>query len=79
MHALVQLMCAGSGLIKLNGAPIELVQPDTLRTKLFEPIILLGKERFANVDIRVRVKGGGQVSQIYGPCNSSLHCHCGQI
>jgi len=27
---------------------------------------LLGKERFAGVDIRVRVKGGGRVSQIYG-------------
>lgn len=26
----------------------------------------MGKERFAGVDIRVRVKGGGRVSQIYG-------------
>jgi small subunit ribosomal protein S16e len=26
---------------------------------------LLGKERFAGVDIRVRVKGGGHVAQIY--------------
>merc|ERR1719253_62 len=26
---------------------------------------LLGWEKFANVDIRVRVKGGGYVSQIY--------------
>lgn len=31
-----------------------------------EPILLLGKEKFAGVDIRVRVKGGGHVSQIYG-------------
>lgn len=30
-----------------------------------EPIYLLGKERFAHVDMRVRVKGGGSVSQIY--------------
>lgn len=30
-----------------------------------EPLLLLGKERFAGVDIRVRVKGGGHVSQIY--------------
>lgn len=28
-------------------------------------MLLLGKEKFANVDIRVRVKGGGQTSQIY--------------
>mgnify|MGYP002402040853 CR=1 FL=1 len=33
---------------------------------MLEPVLLLGKERFAEVDIRVRVKGGGQVSQIYG-------------
>ena len=31
-----------------------------------EPILLLGKERFEGVDIRVRVKGGGHVSRIYG-------------
>ena len=28
-------------------------------------MLLLGKEKFANVDIRVRVKGGGHVSQMY--------------
>ena len=28
--------------------------------------MLLGKDRFAGVDIRVRVKGGGHVSQLYG-------------
>jgi ribosomal protein S9 len=26
----------------------------------------LGKEKFEGVDIRVRVKGGGQISQVYG-------------
>lgn len=36
-----------------------------MRWKVYEPILLLGKQRFANVDIRIRVKGGGQVSQIY--------------
>ena len=34
-----------------------------------EPILLLGKERFEGVDIRVRVKGGGHVSRIYGTFN----------
>jgi len=33
--------------------------------KALEPVQLLGKDRFAHVDIRVRVRGGGQVSQIY--------------
>ncbi|KAI8810911.1 ribosomal protein S5 domain 2-type protein [Cladochytrium replicatum] len=55
----------GRGVIKINGSPIELVEPDVLKFKVYEPILILGKERFANVDIRVRVKGGGQVSQVY--------------
>lgn len=55
----------GKGLVRLNGVPIDLVQPDTLRLKATEPILLLGKERFANMDIRIRVKGGGHVSQMY--------------
>ena len=55
----------GRGLIKINGCPIELVEPEVLRYKVFEPILLLGRERFANMDIRIRVKGGGYTSQIY--------------
>ena len=34
--------------------------------QLQEPFLLLGKEKFAGVDIRVRVRGGGHVAQIYG-------------
>ncbi|KAF0749215.1 hypothetical protein AaE_007106 [Aphanomyces astaci] len=55
----------GRGLIKVNGCPIELVEPEVLRTKTYEPILLLGQQRFANVDIRIRVKGGGHTAQIY--------------
>ena len=55
----------GKGMIRLNGGPIELIQPELLRFKVFEPILLLGKERFANVDLRIRVRGGGYTSQLY--------------
>merc|ERR1711898_67786 len=55
----------GKGLIKVNGVPIELVQPETLRYKVWEPVLLLGTNRYAEVDIRIRVKGGGYTSQIY--------------
>merc|ERR1712083_1102475 len=30
-----------------------------------EPVLLLGKDRFADIDVRIRVKGGGHTSQIY--------------
>lgn len=55
----------GRGLIKINGTPIELVQPEILRYKVFEPILLLGRSKFNGVDMRIRVKGGGHTSQIY--------------
>ena len=49
----------------LAGSPLDLIQPEIMRFKVAEPILLLGKQRFSNVDIRIRVKGGGHVSQIY--------------
>merc|ERR1711879_358980 len=55
----------GKGLIKVNGRPLELVEPKALQFKLLEPVLLLGQDRFADIDIRIRVKGGGHVSQIY--------------
>ncbi|EJW84435.1 40S ribosomal protein S9 [Wuchereria bancrofti] len=55
----------GRGLIKVNGRPLEHIQPEILRIKLQEPLLILGKERYQDVDIRVRVNGGGHVAQIY--------------
>ncbi|KAJ3330301.1 40S ribosomal protein S16 [Gonapodya sp. JEL0774] len=55
----------GCGLIHLNGTPLHLLTPEILRFKVYEPVLLLGKERFAGVDIRIRVKGGGHTSQVY--------------
>ena len=55
----------GRGLIKVNGQPIELIQPESLRLKAFEPVLILGQDKFANLDIRIRVKGGGVTAQIY--------------
>ena len=61
----VALVKPGKGSIRINGQPLELVEPEPLRLKVQEPILLLGAEKFANVDMRIRVKGGGYVSQIY--------------
>jgi len=55
----------GRGLIKVNGRPIELIEPEILRYKVFEPILLVGKSKLANLDVRVRVKGGGYSSRVY--------------
>lgn len=55
----------GNGLLRVNGRPIENIEPKVLQYKLQEPVLLLGKEKFAGVNIRVRVSGGGHVAQIY--------------
>ena len=54
-------------MIKVNGVPISLLQPEILKLKTFEPVLLVGTEKFGQVDIRVRVKGGGTTAQIYHP------------
>lgn len=51
--------------MKINGTPLDLLEPEGLRVKVFEPLLILGAERFADIDIRLRVKGGGYTAQIY--------------
>lgn len=61
----VASVTAGKGVLRVNGSPIELLEPQALRAKVLEPILLLGLAKFQNLDIRIRVRGGGYVSQIY--------------
>jgi small subunit ribosomal protein S16e len=55
----------GKGLIKVNGKPLSLVNPPILRFKLYEPLLVIGLDKFADIDIRIRVSGGGHTSQVY--------------
>jgi small subunit ribosomal protein S16e len=36
----------GKGLIKVNGKPLALVQPEILRFKVYEPVLILGLDKF---------------------------------
>ena len=49
-----------------TGSPLELVKPDILAHKAFEPVLIIGRQRLKGLDIRLRVRGGGHVSQVYG-------------
>ena len=55
----------GKGILRINGNPIELLEPEALRHKIFEPVLLVGADKFKEIDIRVRVRGGGNTSQVY--------------
>ncbi|EAK88714.1 40S ribosomal protein S16 [Cryptosporidium parvum Iowa II] len=61
----VALCREGKGLVHFNGKPLDLIQPEQLKVKAFEPILLLGKQIFSGVDIRIRVSGGGYTSQVF--------------
>ena len=52
----------GNGLIRVNGIPVEYVEPKISRLKLMEPLILASDIR-DKVDINVYVQGGGITSQ----------------
>lgn len=55
---------SGTGFVRVNGKPIQLIEPASLRLKAYEPILLLGASRFQKLNIRVRVRGGGSTAQI---------------
>lgn len=55
----------GTGVIRVNSKPLHLVDPEPLRIKVYEPILLLGGQRFKTLNIRVRVTGGGASNQIF--------------
>ncbi|KAI8325661.1 40S ribosomal protein S16 [Martensiomyces pterosporus] len=55
----------GKGMIRINGQPLELLEPEILKFKVYEAILIVGEDKFAGLDIRVRVKGGGHTSQVY--------------
>ncbi|GAW06103.1 40s ribosomal protein s16 [Lentinula edodes] len=46
----------GRGLIRINGSPINLLQPEIMRLKVYEPVLVAGEENFAPMDIRAIAK-----------------------
>ena len=54
----------GRGFIRVNGKALELMEPTSMRMKVYEPIFLLGADKFTNLNIRVRVRGGGGPTQV---------------
>ena len=53
----------GKGRIRINNTPIHLYQPQIARMKIQEPLMLAGSDIVDKVDIRVKVEGGGYLSQ----------------
>jgi len=52
----------GKGRVRINNVPVEILSPELARLKIMEPLRLAGK-KIDNLDINVRVKGGGIMGQ----------------
>jgi len=52
----------GSGKVRINSVPLEIITPELARLKMAEPLTLV-PERAAKVDIEVSVAGGGVMGQ----------------
>ena len=54
---------SGNGIIRINGVPIENIEPKISRIRMMEPFILAEEHIPKDIDIKIRVHGGGVVSQ----------------
>ncbi len=52
----------GAGLFRLNGQPVEIVEPEIVRLKVQEPVLMVG-DRARGINISVETRGGGVIGQ----------------
>lgn len=53
----------GSGNIRINSLPLEMVENEMMRMRLNEPLMIAG-EAWKGFDVKVNVRGGGTTGQI---------------
>jgi len=53
----------GNGIIKINSTPLEFYEPWLARLRIMEPLVLAGEDYVSQVDIHVKVHGGGFMGQ----------------
>ena len=53
----------GKGRVRVNNIPVEIFEPKLARDKIMEPLFLAGDEVRKQLDIKVKVSGGGFMGQ----------------
>ena len=53
----------GMGKVRINRVPIEIFEPEIAREKIMEPLIQAGDDVWKQLDIDVKVSGGGYMGQ----------------
>jgi len=54
---------AGKGRVRINNVPLEVLEPLIAREKIFEPLLMAGDGVWRQLDIDVKVSGGGFMGQ----------------
>lgn len=52
----------GNGQVRVNRRPLEILEPELVRLKIQEPLLMVG-DRWKGIDISVTVTGGGIMGQ----------------
>lgn len=53
----------GRGRVRINNVPLEILEPKVARDKIMEPLRLAGDTVWRQLDIHVKVSGGGFMGQ----------------
>lgn len=53
----------GKGRVRVNNVPVEIYEPRIARDKIMEPLLLAGDNVWKQLDIDVKVSGGGYMGQ----------------
>ncbi|MEM2419758.1 MAG: 30S ribosomal protein S9 [Candidatus Bathyarchaeia archaeon] len=53
----------GMGRIRINRIPLEIYEPEVARQKIMEPLMLAGDEVWKQLDMDIKVWGGGYMGQ----------------
>jgi len=53
----------GEGRIRINRTPIEIYEPEIVRKKTMEPLVQAGDEVWKQLDMDIKVSGGGYMGQ----------------
>lgn len=54
---------SGTGRVRINRAAIEIYEPEIAREKIMEPLLQAGDDVWKQLDIDVKVSGGGYIGQ----------------
>ena len=53
----------GKGRVRINNVPLEIFEPKLARDKILEPLLLIDEKVCKQLDINVKVSGGGFMGQ----------------